>query len=113
MGADRHASRDRRLLVGRAILPDAPGSFNHRLGAGIAIFLAGALGVEALTGQIVGLQTRTWLYLVFSTIEEGAEMIGVVVFLDGLLVHLETSFGAIPLQFVEHGKSGVEAERAA
>ncbi len=90
-----------------------PGPVRNRLGAGLAIFLAGALGVEALTGQIVGLQPRTWLYLVFSTVEEGAEMTGVVVFLDGLLVHLETSFGAIPVQFVERHTSGVDAERGA
>jgi hypothetical protein len=84
-----------------------------RLGAGLAIFLAGALGVEALTGQVVGLNTTNWLYLVFSTIEEGAEMIGAVVFLDGLLVHLETSVGVIPLQFVDRQTSAVEAERGA
>jgi hypothetical protein len=89
------------------------GPVRNRLGAGLAIFLAGALGVEALTGQIVGLDTSNWLYLVFSTIEEGAEMIGVVVFLDGLLGHLETSVGAIPLQFAERGKSGVEGVRGA
>ena len=76
-----------------------PGAVGNRLGAGLALFLSAALGVEALTGQIA-FDLQTWRYLIFATIEEGAEMIGVIVFIDGLLVQLET-LAAIPIQFVK------------
>ena len=80
-----------------------PSAVGNRLAAGLAIFLSAALGVEALTGQIA-FEPQTWMYLIFATIEEGAEMIGVIVFIDGLLVYLET-LAAIPIQFVQRDSS--------
>ena len=46
-----------------------PGAVGNRLAAGLALFLSGALGVEALTGQIA-FELQTWTYLIFVTIEE-------------------------------------------
>ena len=76
-----------------------PGAVGNRLAAGLALFLSGALGVEALTGQIA-FELQTWTYLIFVTIEEGAEMLGAILFIDGLLVQLEM-LAAIPIQFVK------------
>lgn len=72
----------------------------NRLGIGLAIWMTGVFGIEALTGQVVGLQTRTWTYLVLATLEEGAEMTGAIVFIDGLLVQLSNHVGSFALQFV-------------
>lgn len=76
-----------------------PSAVGNRLAAGLALFLTAALGIEALTGQIA-FESQTWTYLIMATIEEGAEMIGVILFIDGLLVHLE-ALAAIPIQFVQ------------
>lgn len=84
---------------------DAP--VRNRLGIGLVVWMTGVFGIEALTGQLVGLQTRTWTYLVLATLEEGAEMIGAIVFIDGLLVQLSNHVGSVALQFANLGAPGV------
>ena len=59
-----------------------------RLGVGLPVWMSGVFGIEALTGQLIGYQPDTWAYLYLATAEEGAEMLGALIFLDGLLLHL-------------------------
>jgi hypothetical protein len=70
----------------------------QRMAWGTGIFVTGVLGIEALTGLLVGLNPDTWSYLVLATLEEGCEMLGAIIFLDGVLLELRDRVGPITLQ---------------
>ncbi len=61
----------------------------RRMLLGVAIFLGGAMGVEFLLNGIT-FETAVWLVHAQIVIEESLEMAGVLCFLSGLLVHLQT-----------------------
>jgi len=55
-----------------------------------SIFILGAIGFEALGGRHTELYGRTGAYMVYSTIEEVLEMLGVVVFAYALAFYIST-----------------------
>jgi hypothetical protein len=62
------------------------------------VFLAGALGVEALSGMFAELQGRDNLgYGLITSVEETLEMIGVVMVLRGLLEHIRDHVGTVTI----------------
>ena len=65
-----------------------------------ALFLGGAIGFELLEGQhaeIFGKDNLT--YMVMTSIEEGLEMGGVIVFIGALLAYLEQGYETIQIGF--------------
>lgn len=65
---------------------------------GAAVFVGGALGVEALSGLYAEAHGRDNLgYGLITTVEEGLEMIGVLIVLRGLLAHLRDHVGEIAI----------------
>ncbi|MDY6835879.1 MAG: hypothetical protein SVY53_13880 [Chloroflexota bacterium] len=55
-----------------------------------SIFILGAIGFEALGGRHTELYGRTGAYMVYSTIEEVLEMLGVMVFAYALALYIST-----------------------
>jgi hypothetical protein len=89
------------IVTAQAILAVALGLFfvkwilsleplvRRRILAGGVVFLAGAVGMEAVTEWLWSVAGPTSLsYLVADWLENGAEAAGLIVFLDGLLVQL-------------------------
>lgn len=69
---------------------------------GAVIFLSGAVLTELLNSWIwesVGFNMEAPLYIVFTTIEETLEMLGVATFIYSLLLYLENMLGHITLDF--------------
>lgn len=60
-----------------------PADVRRTLAAGGAVFLAGALGVEAVTGAVFDARGHDRWYLLATTVEEGLEFAGVLVALSG------------------------------
>lgn len=54
------------------------------------LYLGGAIGVELLGGYLFATQgsTESFLYSMVATVEEGLEMVGVILFIQGLMIHL-------------------------
>ena len=67
-------------------------------GAGV-IYVAGALGMELLTGAIGRVVLEGRLHFLFNIVEESLEMGGVVVFIYALLSYLSAEFRHISIQF--------------
>ena len=67
-------------------------------GAGI-IYVAGALGMELLTGAIGRVVLEGRLHFLFNIVEESLEMGGIVVFIYALLSYLSAEFSHINIQF--------------
>jgi hypothetical protein len=64
-----------------------------------AIFLTGALGVEAVGGHLSRtLGQDSLVYLATADVEETLEMVGIVVFLQALLAHLRRVASAVVLE---------------
>jgi hypothetical protein len=65
---------------------------------GAVIFVGGAVGVESLTGRIFeGSGFDSLPYHVFVLVEEGMEMVGILVFIRTLLRHLTTLGAAVTI----------------
>ncbi|RNF83275.1 hypothetical protein [Montanilutibacter psychrotolerans] len=65
-----------------------------------AIYLGGALGVELVEGWWrEGHGHKNLLYHVFSSLEEGMEMTGIIVFIHTLLRHIGWRFGEVRFAF--------------
>ncbi len=75
------------------------------------IYLGGALGVEMIGGQYAEAH-GTWnlTYSLITTVEEGMEMAGSVLFVDALLRYLEVEYGAVHLAFTgsERGYADID-----
>jgi hypothetical protein len=69
------------------------------------IYLGGALGVELIGGRYAEVH-GTWnlTYSLITTVEEGMEMAGAVLFVDALLRYLQLEYGAVRLAFLEADK---------
>ena len=66
------------------------------------IYVSGAIGFEAVSGKLVSLyeEENLWFKLIY-TVEELFEMVGIAVFIFGLLVHLQQQTGSITFMFKE------------
>ena len=69
------------------------------------IFITGAMGFEALGGRHTELHGRTGAYVVYATIEEILEMVGVVVFIYALTSYIDTELGGLRLRLPFRAKS--------
>ena len=60
------------------------------------IFVSGAIGFEAVSGKVISLyeEENLWFKLIY-TFEELFEMVGIAVFIFGLLVYLQQQSGSI------------------
>jgi hypothetical protein len=65
-------------------------SVRLRLLAGGSLFVAGALGVESVTGLVDDLHGRNRLYLILTMVEEGFEKVGVFLTISGFLLQLRS-----------------------
>ncbi|WP_238178428.1 hypothetical protein [Calothrix sp. 336/3] len=52
------------------------------------IYLSGAIGCELIGGYILDSRMRGIFYLIIITLEESLEMLGIAVFIYGLLSHI-------------------------
>lgn len=65
-----------------------------------AVFIGSSIGFEFLEGMHAEVHGENNLtYVILTTIEEGLEMIGVIVFIKALLVHISENFGELRLNF--------------
>lgn len=56
-----------------------------------AVFVGGAVGMETASGLVlIYVPDQPWLYVAFAIVEEIMEKIGIVIFIDALLLHLGT-----------------------
>lgn len=66
--------------------------------AGI-VFISGALGVESIGGYYAASHSkRDMIYSMIVSIEEGLEMLGVVIFIDALLMYISSAMRGLSLQ---------------
>lgn len=76
-----------------------------------SIYLAGALGMELIGGRYAELHgLSNLIYLACVTIEEGAEMIGVIIFIQGLLEYIADNFGEIEIKLQIENNSSRNSE---
>jgi hypothetical protein len=68
-----------------------------------AVFMGGALGMEILGGYYAGSHggEQSFQFSMFVTVEEGLEMVGVVVFINALLTYLAHHHEAVLFRFSE------------
>ena len=69
------------------------------------VYLGGALGVELIGGRYAEAH-GTWnlTYSMITTVEEGMEKFGSVIFVDALLRYLEDEYGAVRMAFTARGR---------
>lgn len=86
-------------------------SIRTRFFVAALIYLGGALGVEMIGGRYAEAH-GTWnlTYSMITTVEEGMEMAGSVLFVDALLRYLEAEYGAVRLAFTgsERGYADID-----
>lgn len=78
-------------IVAAAFWPffrDLPAPTRRSLFLAAVVFVAGAIGVEIYEGTIVDPTNPTMQYAVAVAVEEGCEMVGVVMAIQGILSHL-------------------------
>ncbi len=76
-----------------------PPPFARWLIASAAVYLAGAIGVEMIGSYLaVTMGMENMRYALVSTVEEGLEMMGIVMLLYALLEYVAASFGSFRLQ---------------
>lgn len=69
-----------------------------------SLFLSGTLGVEMLGGKYASVHgTENPGYVMWVTVEETLEMVGVALFIRALLLYIEASFGACTLSLGKEG----------
>lgn len=79
-----------------------PATFRRFVVAG-AMYLGGAIGFEMLGGRHAEVNGRDNLtYHLYSTMEEGLEMAGLIVFIRALLDHCQQNFEVVTLRFQNH-----------
>lgn len=80
----------------RTFIAALPGPTRKALLTAAGVFLAGALGMEALSGMFAEQYGRdNFGYGVITTLEESLEMVGVVLALRALMEHLRDHVGAV------------------
>ncbi len=64
------------------------------------LFLSGAIGFELLEGQHAEIHGKDNLvYMVMTSIEEGLEMVGVIVFIGALLTYIHQTYATVEVRF--------------
>lgn len=82
-----------------------PPRIKARLILAAALFVAGAVGLEMLSGLFAGTEARDgWPYFVTSTMEEILEIAGVILAIDTLLLYLEGRIGWIRVELGERSE---------
>ena len=68
----------------------------------LIIYVSGAIGFEAVSGKVVSIyeEENLWFKLIY-TAEELFEMVGIAIFIFGLLVHLQQQTGSITFMLKE------------
>ena len=85
-------------IISRRFFGALPAATRRALVTGAAVFLTGALGVEALGGMYAEQDGRQNLgYGLITTVEETCEMLGVAIVIGGLLTHLRDHVGTVRL----------------
>ena len=91
------------LIVGLSYLPfvwNLPARTRSLVVLAGGAFLAGALGVEMLSGaQADAFGEENLTYALIITVEEFLEMLGVVIFIKALLGYIESQLGGMQLEF--------------
>lgn len=64
------------------------------------VFVTGAIGVETISGyyRYVSVE-KDFVYIIMITIEESFEMLGVIIFINGLFQYAEDNISRIKLKF--------------
>jgi hypothetical protein len=76
---------------------------NHFLLAGFT-YISGCIGCELIGGYIVDKQLSNSLYLIIMTIEETLEMLGVAIFIYGLISHISDYTKGATFEIIIPGK---------
>jgi hypothetical protein len=109
------------LLVGLAYLPflaALPGPTRRLFIAAGALYVGGAVGMELVEGYVVegyvveGYHgTENLAFIVASTVEEGLEMVGIVIFIRALMGYLGDTTGTVELRFGSPQRGRVTGSR--
>jgi hypothetical protein len=94
-------------------LANLPAKTRFAFLAAAALFLGGAIGMELVGGWYAeshGLNTLT--YATITTVEEGLEMAGAIVFIRALLVYLADTYAEVRFRFVREVGASRLAPRA-
>ncbi|WP_319370802.1 hypothetical protein [uncultured Ilyobacter sp.] len=63
------------------------------------VYLAGAIGVETISGYYRHISIeKDLIYTVMTTIEESFEMIGIIIFINGLIQYIEENIYSVKLK---------------
>jgi hypothetical protein len=92
------------LLVGLADLPflaALPAPTRGLFIVAGAVYVGGAVGMELVEGYVVEDYhgTENLAFIVASTVEEGLEMVGIVIFIRALMGYLGDTTGTVELRF--------------
>jgi len=63
-----------------------------------AIYVGGAIGVEAIGGMYSAIHGENFSYKLITTVEESAEMIGLILFIYSNMDYFEANFGEVSFQ---------------
>lgn len=90
------------ILVYFRFWKDLPVRTRREILLAAILYILGAVGFDMLGGRYVEFHVSTNLtYILLSTIEESLEMAGIIVFIWGLLHHLEDQFPQVSLRFLD------------
>jgi hypothetical protein len=67
------------------------------------IYVSGGLGLELIGGYLYELNQRTIGYSMLTTVEEGMEMAGIIVFIYGLLIYISEKYQSVIFIFTSSG----------
>ncbi|MEG4446090.1 hypothetical protein QUB47_30285 [Microcoleus sp. AT9_B5] len=74
--------------------------------AACALYIGGAIGIEMIGGYLFStLGMESVPYLIVATLEEFLEMLGIVVFIHGLISYIKTYLGGVSWNFYIPGKN--------
>jgi hypothetical protein len=77
------------------------------------IYIAGALGIEALDGKYLEAHGNDFIYKLSTILEEGLEMSGLILFNYYLLLYISKQFGSVRLTFTGKTVSQMQAAPSA
>ncbi len=91
------------MLIGLGFvrfLIELPRSISIAFLIAATLFLSGAIGFELLEGQHAEKYGKdNLIYMVMTSIEEGLEMVGVIVFIGALLAYIQQSYATVEIRF--------------
>jgi hypothetical protein len=90
------------VVLGLAFLKllwEFPDRIRRSVVAGAALFVGGTIGVELIGGWFFSHYGDSFAYSLIATVEESAEMAGIIVFIHALLEYLGQTIGELRLTF--------------